>query len=478
MKTLIRLFAGLFIPIVCAAAVPAQTNRGGISGTVFDATGAVVPGATVTVTNVGTNQTVKLTTSAEGVFTATSLEPVVYSVTIEASGFKKAVVNNVKVDTATTVNVNVTLQPGGVETVIDVTADTPLLNTISGTPGQTITERQISEMPLNNRSVLDLVLTVGNVSGVAGTEDPELGQDIPAPGFNVNINGGRAGSTAILADGANNTGVGLGRAIVTFSPDTVQEFTVQTSNFSAEFGQTGGGVVNLTTKSGTNQYNGLAYWYHRNPALNAAPFTTNATNRPVSSRRQSQFGLIYGGPIVLPKKVFGPVGYDGHDKSFFFVALEPRYYYDGVQGTLLMPTPAMLGGDFSNVVAVNGGYAPRAVAERFGLQTQIRDATLYNQWVLEGNQFRQATLPAGGTYPVFTNNVIPQNMLDQTSLSLLKYLPKAGEYFLDNGNLRNYVQPTFVKDFEQRLTVRLDHQISNKNRIYGRYTQVPVRGDR
>src|SRR5262245_53111656 len=281
MKSSIRLLAGLFIIIVCAAAAIAQTNRGGISGTVFDSTGAVVSGASITITNVGTNHIVKLTTSDDGAFAATALDPVVYSITVEAAGFKKAVVNNVKVDTATTANVNVTLQPGGVETVIDVTADTPLLNTVTGTPGQTITQRQISEMPLNNRSVLDLVLTVGNVTGVAGTEDPELGQDIPAPGVNVNINGGSAGSTATRVDGANTPGSGLGRAIVTFSPDTVQEFTVQTSNFSAEFGQTGGGVVNLTTKSGTNQYNGLAYWYHRNPSLNAAPFTTNDTNRPV-----------------------------------------------------------------------------------------------------------------------------------------------------------------------------------------------------
>src|SRR4030095_5777538 len=302
MQNLIRLTSGVFIAIVCAAIIFAQTNRGGISGTVFDSTGAVVSGASVTITNVGTNHTVKLTTSTDGAFAATALDPVVYSVTVEAAGFKKAVVNNVKVDTATTANINVTLQPGGVETVIDVTADTPLLNTVTGTPGQTITERQISEMPLNNRSVLDLVLIAGNVSGVAGSEDPDLGQDIPAPGFNVNINGGRAGSTSILADGANNTGVGLGRAIVTFSPDTVQEFTVQTANFSAEIGQTGVGVVNLPTRSGTNRFNGLAYWYHRNPALNAAPFTTNATNRPVSNRRQSQFGLIYGGASGLPKK--------------------------------------------------------------------------------------------------------------------------------------------------------------------------------
>src|SRR5215510_1062920 len=115
MKNLVRLPSGLFIAIVCAAIICAQTNRGGISGTVFDSTGAVVSGATVTITNVGTNHIVKLTTSTDGAFAATALDPVVYSVTVEAAGFKKSVINNVKVDTATTANVNITLQPSGVK---------------------------------------------------------------------------------------------------------------------------------------------------------------------------------------------------------------------------------------------------------------------------------------------------------------------------------------------------------------------------
>src|SRR5262245_45919216 len=478
MKKSTRLFAGLSIATVCAALVIAQTNRGGISGTVFDKTGAVGPGAVVTITNVGTNRSQRLTTSEEGAYTAPALEPVVYSITVEAQGFKKAAVNNIKVDTAVTATVNITLEPGQVETIVNIVAEGALINAESGTPGQTITERQIRDLPLNNRSVLDLVLTTGNVSGVAGTEDPELGADIPAPGFNVNISGGRAGSTAILADGANNTGAGLGRAVVTFSPDTIQEFTVQTSNFSAEFGMTGGGVVNMTTKSGTNRYNGLAYWYHRNPSLNAAPFTTSANNRPQSNRRQHQFGLTLGGPIALPKKIFGPAGYDGHNKSFFFVAYEPRYYYDATQFTALLPTPAMLRGDFSNVVRVNGGLAPRDVAERFGLQNQIADATIYNQWLVNGNLFTRRTLAAGETFPAFPDNKIPANMLDPVSLGLLKYMPTAGEYFLSDGNLRNYASESFIKNLEKRLTVRLDHQFNSANRLSGRYTQVPIRGDR
>ena len=464
--------------MACAVFAFAQTNRGGISGTVFDKTGAVVPGAVVTITNVGTNRSQRLTTSEEGAYTATALEPVVYSITVEAQGFKKSAVNSIKVDTAVTTTVNITLEPGAVETIVNIVAEGALINAESGTPGQTITERQIRDLPLNNRSVLDLVLTVGNVSGVAGTEDPELGADIPAPGFNVNINGGRAGSTAILADGANNTGAGLGRAVVTFSPDTIQEFTVQTSNFSAEFGMTGGGVVNMTTKSGTNRYNGLAYWYHRNPSLNAAPFTTSVNNRPQSNRRQHQFGLTMGGPIALPKKIFGPAGYDGHNKSFFFVAYEPRYYYDATQFTALLPTPEMLRGDFSGAVRVNGGLAPRAVAERFGIQNQIADATIYNQWNVNGNLFTRRTLAAGETFPAFPDNKIPANMIDPVSQGLLKFMPTAGEYFLSDGNLRNYVSESFIKNLEKRLTVRLDHQFNSANRLSGRYTQVPIRGDR
>jgi hypothetical protein len=456
----------------------AQTNRGGISGTVFDKTGAVIPGATVTITNLGTNRSERLVTSGEGTFTAPSLEPVLYRITVEAAGFKKTVLDSIKVDTAVTGTVNLTLEPGALDNTITVTAEGALLNAESGTPSQTISERQITDLPLNNRSVLDLVLTVGNVSGVAGTEDPELGQDIPAPGFNVNVNGGRAGSTAILADGANNTGAGLGRAVVTFSPDTIQEFTVQTSNFSAEFGMTGGGVVNMTTKSGTNRYNGLAYWYHRNPSLNAAPFTTNVNNRPQSNRRQHQFGLTLGGPIWLPKKIFGPAGYDGHNKSFFFVAIEPRYYYDASQFTQLLPTAEMLRGDFSGAVRVNGGVAPRAVAERLGVANQILDATLYNQWLVNGNIWTRRTLAAGETFPVFPDNKIPANMLDPVSQRLLQYLPKSGEYFLSDGNLRNYASENFIKNFEKRLTIRLDHQFSQNNRLSGRYTQVPIRGDR
>ena len=200
-----RPIMGLSIVVFCAVAAAGQSNRGGISGTVTDATGAVVPGATVIITNLGTNQTIKLITSEAGAYSATSLEPVSYRVTVEAPGFKKSVAESVKVDTGNMSAVNFSLEPGALDNQVSVTAETPLLNTESGTVGQTITERQIQDVPLLNRSVLDLAVTLPNVSGDVGSENPGVTAGAPVPGFNLSLDGGRPGSTSILADGVNNT---------------------------------------------------------------------------------------------------------------------------------------------------------------------------------------------------------------------------------------------------------------------------------
>ena len=197
-----------------------------------------------------------------------------------------------------------------------------LINRESAATSQTITSRQIQDIPLNNRSVLDLAVTVPNVSGEAGSEDPGVTSDQPVPGFNLSVNGGRAGSTTILADGVNNTGVGIGRAVVSFTPETVQEFTVQTSAFSAEFGLTGGGVINATTKSGTNQLNGVALWYTRNPTFNARPYRIGGGPRPPNNLRYNQVSVTVGGPVFLPRLgEGGKAYYDGRDKSILLLRL-------------------------------------------------------------------------------------------------------------------------------------------------------------
>src|SRR5437899_2234632 len=283
----------IFVLILSLMAV-GQTNRGGISGTVTDSNGAAVPNAKVTITDIGRNQAKTVSTSADGSYSVSSLDPVEYRVLVEAKNFKKSIVQNVKVDTATEKTVNIVLEVGSVAETVNIEAGDVLINTESGATSHTITEMQLRELPLNNRSVLDLAVTVANVSGDAGSEDADVTSGQPVPGYNLSLNGGRPGGTSILADGVNNTGVGIGRAIVSFTPETVQEFTVQTSAYSAEYGNTSGGVINATTKSGTNRYNGTGLWYTRNPKTNALPYRIGTTPRTPNNLRYNQVSFTIG----------------------------------------------------------------------------------------------------------------------------------------------------------------------------------------
>ncbi|HUK17137.1 MAG TPA: carboxypeptidase regulatory-like domain-containing protein, partial [Bryobacteraceae bacterium] len=457
------------------ATLIAQTNRGSISGTVVDQTGAIVPGASVTIVSEGTNQTRKITGAQNGTFLAADLEPVAYRVTVTAPGFAETVVEGVKVDTASTATVNVTLQTGSVETKVTVTAEAAMVNTDSGTSTNTITERQIDDAPLLNRSVLDLALTLPNVSGDAGSEDPVITSVTPCPGCNLSVGGGRPMSTLIMADGTNNTGVSLARTMVSFTPETVQEFTVQTSAFSAQYGTTGGGIINATTKSGTNELHGTALWYNRNPDFAASPFSLATTNRPVPTLKYNQFSLAAGGPVYIPKF------YHGKNKTFWFAAIEPQYRRDHLDQYGLLPTAAMRNGDFSDVVNTPSGWLPKSVVQQFqtiapnavGPQS---DSTIYDIYNTTGNQFTQAALPTGQTaYAPFPGNVIPQSMIDTTAVKALPYFAPAGPYYLNsNGLISNIYAPRLLSQDEKRYTVRIDESISDKNHMYGRFTATPI----
>ncbi len=179
------------LALLASAAVLGQTNRGSISGTVTDPSGGAVPGAAIKVTNLGTNEVRNTTSSSAGSFTVTDIEPVKYKLEVSAPGFKVAVVNEIKVDTATVASVAIKLETGSVETKVTVQAQAVMVNTDSGTLSSTITERQIDDAPLLNRSVLDLALTLPNVAGDAGSEDPVLVSVTPCPGCNLTIGGGR-----------------------------------------------------------------------------------------------------------------------------------------------------------------------------------------------------------------------------------------------------------------------------------------------
>jgi hypothetical protein len=466
----------LAIALLSALPMFAQTNRGGISGNVTDPSGAVVPNASVVIVNQGTNETHKLATNEKGSFIQENLDPVTYRVEVTAKGFKKTVLESVKVDTSSVVTANVSLSTGDVSTEITVSAGAEMVNTESGALGQTISARTLDDTPLPTRSVLDLAVTIGNVSGDVGSSDPTLSSGTPVPGYNLQANGGRAGSTSMIADGINNTGVGLAREAVSFSPETVQEFTVTTNGFDAQYGKSGGGIISVTTKSGTNDYHGMALWYLRNPDTNAAPFTLNTSNRPVNNQRWNQFDGQFGGPVVIPKV------YNGRNKTFFFFAGEPRYQSDKAQQLATVPTDAMRNGDFSNLVLLQGqaAYVPKSIVSQFPASAfQLSANTnIYNQFVQSGNQFLIAPLASGQTYPQFPGNVIPQSMIDPVAVKFLKYLPKSNvPYFLDsNGIIENYVTSSFVSNDAVRYNVKGDQNFGNDNHLSFRWTAVPVVG--
>jgi hypothetical protein len=460
--------------LLSAAMLVAQTNRGGITGTIFDKSGAVVTGATVTVTNKGTNQQFKVKTSPAGAYSLPSLDPVMYSVSVEAEGFKKSVVDNVKVDTAVIGTVDVTLEPGAVSTAITVQAEATTVNTESGTTGSTVTEREIRDVPLVNRSVLDLAMTLPNVTGDPGSENPVIVTVTPCPGCNISVNGGRPLGTLMLADGTNNTGVSLGRTMVSFSPETVQEFTVLTSAYSAEYSTTGGGVINATTKSGTNEVKGTALWYNRNPAFAAAPFTLASANRPVPTLKYNQFSLVAGGPVWIPKI------YNGKNKTFWFAGFEPNYRRDKLDQYGLLPTDAMRTGDFSGLVNTPSGWLPQSVVDQFRSiapnAVTATDSVIYNQFnVTNGNRFTVQPLTAGTTYQPFSGNIIPKNLLDESAVKALQFLSPAKSYYLNsNGLISNAVVPRQLRQDDKRYTIRIDHNLGNNDRINGRYTATPL----
>ena len=453
-----------------------QTNRGSISGTVVDQSQAVMAGVTVTVTNQGTNEVRKVSTTPTGGFTVPNLEPVSYRVEAEAPGFKKSVIDNAKVDTATNTGLNIVLQAGSVDSKITITAEAATVNTESGTLSATVTEREIQDVPLLNRSVLDLALTLPNVAGDAGTENPALVGVTTCPGCNLSIGGGRPMGSQFMADGTSNSGISLNRTMVSFTPETVQEFTVLTSAFSAQYGNTGGGIINATTKAGTNQFSGTALWYNRNPDFAAAPFTLATNNRSQPTLKYNQFSVAAGGPVTIPKI------YNGKNKTFAFGAIEPFYRRDHLDQYGLLPTDAMRQGDFSGVVNTASGWLPQSVVKQFtgvapASALTTNDSIIYNQFnVTSGGQFTPAALAAGQTtYLPFPGNIIPKSMLDATALKSLKYINPAGDYYLNgNSGISNIYSPRLLSQDEKRYTLRIDQVISDKNRIYGRFTATPI----
>jgi len=332
-SVLLTIFLGVAF-VFATSFANAQSTGGRIRGTVTDPSGAAVGGATVTLVNTATNVTREATTSGTGEYLFLEVPVGTYEVDVNQSGFKRFVRKDIVVDLNQVVSVDIALQVGGSTETVEVTGQPPVVDTSSTQLGAVVNERSSTQLPLNERDVYQLLQLQPGVQSQLGN-DTFYGSDRPGV---VTVNGGRGRANNYSVNGGDGNDLFANLPAVQPSPDSIEEFRVITNSFDAEYGRNSGAVVNVVTKSGTNEYHGDVYEFFRNTALNAKPFTFNPAPKP--QFHQNQFGATFGGPI---KK----------DQTFFFVAYEGRRITQGiVSQNVNVPTSAMLNnGDFSG----NGG---------------------------------------------------------------------------------------------------------------------------
>jgi len=308
-------FVCLFF-VLCAGWLMASPT-GSITGVVRDSTGAVVPGVKITATNIGTNAQLSTTTNGNGFYEFPQLAPANYSLTIELQGFKRTVINVlVEVDQIT--RADVALQVGDIVQQVEVQAVAPILESDKSTLSSVVESRTITNLPLNARQYLDLALTAPGV----------LPSTTGVQGGGFNVSGARSQSNVFLLDGISNIDTQINSALGNFRiTDAVQEFAVQTSVATAEFGRGTGGQVSIVTKSGTNDFHGSAFEFLRNDALDAADFFTNRAGAPKTPLHRNQYGATFGGPILK-------------DKTFFFGSWEGFRQVNPTVSSTRVPTDA------------------------------------------------------------------------------------------------------------------------------------------
>src|SRR5436190_6265592 len=326
-----HVLAIVFSLITALARMGAQTTTGSIVGTVSDPSGAVISGANITVANIDTGIAVKAMTDSTGNYVVTPLAVGRYSVTVEAAGFKKSVRTDITVNVQDRVRVDVPLEVGAVTDTVEVQASAPLLQTDTSYLGQVVESQRIVDLPLNGRYFSRLaILTAGTAPTPAGARDEKTG------GFSSN--GVRPYQNNYLLDGVDNNSmsedmVNQASYVVGPPPDAIAEFKVQTNSMSAEFGRSGGAVLNVTIKSGTNQLHGTVYEFLRNSALDAKNFFDSPTD-PIPPFKLNQFGFSTGAPIVK-------------NRTFFFFDYQGTRQRTGHTFFATVPPEAWRTGDFS-----------------------------------------------------------------------------------------------------------------------------------
>src|SRR3954447_15987742 len=339
-RTARRLLWCALLVLGMARPAAAQSVTGTILGTVTDASGAVVAGAKVTIVNEGTALTRTVTSDASGEYTAPSLPTGRYTVMSEMSGFKALALSNIEVGVDQRVRIDLKLEVGAMTESVSIRAEPPLVQTSSSELGTTVSNEQIEALPLNGRNFVNLTRTVpGVLRGIPGANIDGAGSLAWRASASFSANGERPRDNNFMLDGVDNNETWLQTVVIFPSVDALDEFKMQTSTYSAEFGRSLGGVVNLQIKSGTNAYHGSVFEFLRNDAFDANNFFNNRAGRSKPDFKQNQFGGTLGGAVFK-------------DKTFFFADYQGSRETQGVTALSTVPTVAMRRGDFSELSRV------------------------------------------------------------------------------------------------------------------------------
>src|SRR5580704_9032745 len=406
-----------------------------IHGLVSDASGAVLPNATITITEVGTNVSQTAKTNSSGEDTLRALRPSTYMVRATAPGFQIVEQEGVVLAVDQETTLNFTLHPGGTSTTIQVTEAAPLLDTESSALGTDVTSQYVKEIPLLNRNFFGLVFLNAGVSEAAGSG---IADNYPS-GTNFVSNGQRNATAEIRMDGALITapeqGEG-GNSNVYYEPsvEAIQEFKVQNNSFSAEFGSNGGTVVNMALKSGTNALHGSAWWFGQNGVLDANDFFSNQAGLPRPDHSRNQYGFSLGGPIRK-------------NKTFFFVDIERVLETDPVNIVATVPTPAERVGDFSQALITDpnsGNIVPNLI-------------------------FNPHQVDVNGVRAQFPGNKIDKSMWDPIGENILNLYPLPNQSGNPDGtdNFRTNTN-SFTKSLQ--FDAKVDQQFRNNQHLAGRYS--------
>ena len=421
--------------------VRAQTGR--ITGRVSDPSGAPIAGAAVKAKETGTNQERSTTTSTDGYYTVSSLLPGTYSVTVQTTGFRPTTNEAIQLLVDQDLRLDFSLQIGALTEEVVVTAQAPLLETETHSISQTIQSKQIVNLPMLGRNAYSLGGLVPGVRVSRGMNDLPVDQISTS---SVSINGAPGNANEFLLDGAPNTAPAQNQPIIYPNADSVQEFRVETNNFSAEYGRSAGGVFNVVTKAGTNQLHGDLYEFLRNDKLNSNDFFANRAGRPLAPFKFNQFGGVLGGPVVLPHL------YNGRDKTFFFINTEIVRFVQGVTYTATVPDPVQLTGDFSQLRNASGQavtiYDPR---------TTVQNAS------------------GGYTRQRFAGNVIPTSFINPVAANIAKYWPAPNAAGTAFTGTNNYVRTDSNNIQKNTFSVRADHNFTSNTRMFVRssYDDTP-----